>query len=130
MKLRKRILSLVLAVMLVMAMAIPASASSYYYNGTYNSYGFELSDVCHTHDFSSITTCDSPNYGLKSEVSVWGWIANDFGELEEGVGAYYPGTTTVKANSTSGYVAFNIIRITCVHYINGISAYTTNVSSN
>lgn len=73
------------------------------------------------------TVCDSPDYGLKSNVTVFCWVENESGELVEDVGAYFPGTTTVKASSTSGYVAFSIIKISCAHYINGINAYTTTV---
>ena len=128
MKIRKRILSICLAVMLITALAIPASAYSFYDYGDYDGGTYEVSDVCHSSSYSSVMTYDGPEYSLRTDVYVYvtGTIDGYPAELEL---ARIPGTPTVGINSNSGSFGVLLKHINCHHYINNTYLYSTTVNA-
>ena len=115
---KKRILSTVLATLLIAAMAIPAYASQYsswgYYNGT--AY-YEIVDNCYSNRFSSTTICSE--YAVKSNVKA---------VFPKGDSRMFFGTEAYGASSTDGRVDdFVITKIECTHFVNGVIVRTQSV---
>ena len=128
MKIRKRVLSICLAVMLVVAMAIPASAHYFYDYGDYDGGTYEVSDTCHYFSYSSVMTYDGPAYLLKSNVFAYGTEIVD-GVLRYKLVASNYGSASVGIHGCSGETGSLIDYMTCDHYINNVYLYQTKVSA-
>ena len=105
---KKKVLSLVLATLLIAAMAIPVSATQYNTWGYYNETAYyEIVDNCYIDYFSCMTICN--DYMSRCYVKMY----TDTQPPEE-----YFGTQKAGASSTTGYSLGAITRIECKHYVN------------
>lgn len=79
MKKSKRMLSFVLAIIIICAMALPASAASYTWDTNYNGSSVEVAEECTTIRFTSSLISDSSET-LKTTARAYGWklvVEND-----------------------------------------------------
>lgn len=115
---KKKVLSLILATLLIAAMAIPVSASQYSSWGYYNDTAYyEIVDNCYSNRFSSTTICSE--YAVYSNVKAF---------FTAGDSRMFYGTEAYGASSTDGRVYdFVISRIECTHYVNGVVVRTQSV---
>ena len=116
---KKRILSLVLATVLICSMAIPASATQYntwgYYNGT--DY-YEVVDNCTPDYFSGLTLCDG--HMVHTNVHV---------DVEDGGYRWYYGTAAYGASSTTAYPPGAVASAKFYHYVDNMEVFNVNVKA-
>lgn len=115
MKTKKRILSLILAILLFTALAVPAAAASFPFSGTYDGCNYNTSNNCYSFSYNSLielTSCPNGNwedYLLQAKIIAYDV---DGSVIQNVAGARQPYISSVSgANS-------NVYRIECFHYIN------------
>ena len=115
---KKRILSLVLATLLIAAMAIPASAAQYTYGGSYESSTYEVVDRRTMDSYYSSTRCDSTQYLLYSVV-----------ELRTDTEGYltYTSRQATTISEISGGTLGLIIQMNCQHFVDGYMVHYSSV---
>ena len=124
MKINKRVLSICLAVMLVVAMAIPASAATDYREGSYEGATYATSCSCYTNRWSCIIEISSSdndsNYLLYIDVQPY--MINKDGSYSAMVPNYGSSSTSLSGNSLTvayplGYIWYeSYINHDCVNY--------------
>ena len=107
---KKRILSIVLATLLIAAMAIPASATSISTGRTWNGVLYQTNDTCYTGNFHCVIECDSMDYTLKTTVDAY--------KNNNILIGRYPGTSSVLISSNAVIVGGPISYIYAYHYLN------------
>ena len=109
---KKRILSIVLATLLIAAMAIPASATSISTGRTWNGVLYQTNDTCYTGNYHCVIECDSMDYTLRTDVAVY--------RTGQGTALRYSGTDSILISSHVRVVGGPISYIYAYHYLNGI----------
>ena len=121
---KKRILSIVLAILLIAAMAIPAAA--YTYSGTFNSATGSCTYTayanCTITGWSALTewtgsTDSYQNYIFKTDVTPY--VRNSTTNIPEAL-AMQPGTDNLRVGSNYSVENYTMHSIRCEHYINGV----------
>ena len=107
---KKRILSIVLATLLIAAMAIPASATSISTGRTWNGVLYQTNDTCYTGNFHCVIECDSMDYTVKTDVEIY---------RNGNVDRYFPGTASVLISTNSAIPGGSLSHIYAYHYLNG-----------
>ena len=123
MKLRKRILSLAFAVMLIIAMAVPASASTVAMGRQWGSFTYGTSDTCTPTKYNCVIESGSSEYTLRTDVYV---CRIDIDGNFVSQNTYY-GTTGTLIATNSRSIGAIIDYIKCYHYIGGTHASTQRV---
>ena len=109
----KRILSIILATLLIAAMAIPASAASVSTGRTWNGVIYQTNDTCYTGSFHCVIESDSMDYTLRTDVAVYrNNVRVD----------YESGPSSVLISTHSKIVGGTISYIYAYHYLNGNQA--------
>lgn len=119
MKIKKRMLSFALAVMLIVAMAFPASAATSINSWNYSGITYSTSDTCNLHSYSCIIESDSTNHSLRTQVDVY--------ENWSGRSIYVStnnGYSATLFSCTSGTHEWELTEIKCTYYINGQRAHS------
>ena len=125
----KKLTVVLLVLLFVCILAVPAYAASFYLSDNYNESCYELIDNCTTSTFNSTTLCDSNTYLLKSDVSLFGPIYDQYGGLvERGEVFRVYGTSSPRASTNSGNFSVQADTLRCKHYVDGNLVYTANVS--
>ena len=113
---KKRILSLTLALTMVLAMSISVFAGSYSSDGYYEGSYYEIVDTCYSNRYSSSTFCS--DYAVYSNVLV----------TDDDNQTYFaPGSSAFGASTTSGQPGYQISHIKCTHHVNGNVVRTITV---
>ena len=107
---KKRILSIVLATLLIAAMAIPASAASVSTGRTWNGVLYQTNDTCYTGNFHCVIECDSMDYTLRTAVEAYD---------RDGFINRYDGSASVLISTNAIIVGGPIYYIYAYHYLNG-----------
>ena len=110
---KKRILSLVLATLLIAAMAIPASATSISTGRTWNGILYQTNDTCYTGNYHCVIECDSMDYTLRTDVAVY---------RNNVLIDYYEGPASALISSHVKVVGGPISYIYAYHHLNGTQA--------
>ena len=76
---KKRILSLVLATLLIAAMALPASATSISDGRTWNGVLYQTNDTCNPTNFHCVIECTDMEHTVKTDVE--GFIYTENGDV-------------------------------------------------
>ncbi len=124
MKIRKRLLSLTLAVMLIVAMAVSVSAASFPFQSTYDGCDYNTSNSCGTSSFNSLielTSCPAGNYEdylLHVYIEAY--------DVDESICALAYGNRQPYVSSASG-TGSNLSYIKCYHSINNNRVATLTV---
>ena len=128
MKYTKRILSLVLAVVMICAVAVTVSAASYNWMGEYGSSHYEVVDNCGDGKYSSTTLLDTADYTVHSDVDLLeaNYVNGNF--VSTWVRVSVNGTPALMASVTSGTYNFTLYEMQCRHYVNGDYVHTGYVS--
>ncbi len=130
---KKRIITAIVIIFIVCAMAVPASAAYFYTFGPYQSSTYEVSDTCNLYSYTSYTYCDDHSYYLRSDVKTYsvGTCTDKYGNTYECeiMMQSTPGTSTRVASSNSGQTGYLISRIECDHYVNGSFVYRSYVDA-
>jgi len=114
---KKRILSLVLATLLIAAMAIPASAAQYNTWGYYNETDYyEVVDNCTPDYVSGLTLCDG--HMVYTNISVNVGFGDNF---------WYSGTPAYGASSTTEYPESAVVSARFYHYVDNTEVFDVNV---
>ena len=127
MKLRKRILSLVLAVMLIVAMAVPASAASVWTTRTGNGCTVAISAECGVLDYSAVMeyqdsdSGDPSDYLLQIQLVRTTLRAGNVTHIE---GVQFSGASK-HITSISGRSDWTMYKMECAALINGYLAGQT-----
>ena len=118
---KKRILSLVLATLLIAAMAIPASAASVATGRTWNGVPYQTNDTCYTGNFHCVIECDSADYTLRTDVHAY----------RVGTSSYiqYYGSASVLISTNSAIPGGKLSHIYAYHYLNGNQASLQKVNA-
>ena len=117
---KKRMLSIVLATLLIAAMAIPASATSISTGRTWNGILYQTNDTCFTESYHCVIECESVAYTLKTDVVVY---------CGGQVRAYIPGSDSVLISTNSANLYESISYIYAYHYLNGNEASLQKVKA-
>lgn len=129
MKYTKRILSLVLAVVMICAVAVTVSAASYNWMGEYGSSHYEVVDSCGDGKFSSMTLLDTADYTVYSDVSLYGPAIDERGNyISKAELTSVKGTAAIMVSTTSGTYNMVVTEMQCKHYVNGDYVHTGYVS--
>ena len=123
MKIRKRILSLALVIMLVVAMAVPASAYTVAMGRQWGSFTYGTSDTCTLIKYTCVIESGSSEYTLRTDVrarqvGLNGSVTSD---------RTYGGSEGVLLATHSKEIGHSISFIYCYHYIGGTHASTQRV---
>ena len=125
---KRKLMAMTLALMMVLTVAISVSAATVTGGGTYEGYSYETVDKCTASTYSSTTLYDSMDYKVYSDVTL---KATKYDSSGNATGVLVLGT--VKGNpsyissTTSGTSTVELASIYCEHYINGYRVSTTNV---
>lgn len=126
---KKKTISLFLVLLLLCYTTIPVYAGSYSQSGQYASSYYEVSDTCSSGSYRSITTCDSPDYLLKSNVQLWGPGYDASGNYVPNTQLFVDyGEPTTLFNANSGDYSCVVNQMICTHYVNGDPVCTTYVN--
>ena len=108
--------------MLVVAMAVPTSASTVAMGRQWGSFTYGTSDTCNSVDFRCVIESGDSEYTLKTDVSVTYF---QFGTGT--VSRSYGGNPQRLISTTSGNVGMEIRYIYCYHYLDNNCASTQRV---
>lgn len=120
MKINKRVLSICLAVMLVVAMAIPAAAQTIVMGREYGDIGYGTSDTCNSNSYHCVIEVWDGQTTVRTAVVAY--------QNSNVVCGRNYGVAQVDMSVTSGS-ANNISYIDCTYYINGDCADVQRVSA-
>ena len=121
MKINKRLLSICLAVMLVAAMAIPASAYTVVMGREYCGISYGTTDTCNRRSYNCIIEVWDGQTTVRTDVQTY-VSYNVAREL-------FYGTTQVDMSVHSGSVNYDLYNIYCHYYLNGEYATSEWVSA-
>ena len=124
---RKRIISLVLALTMICAMAISASASSYNTDGWYEESYWELVDSCEINKVAAATLCDSTIYLVQANATATAIDEFDKEPDSNYVEYEYVGTPSLAACSVGGVIYEQVLSVFCEHMVNGHTVQTVNL---
>ena len=119
MKINKRVLSICLAVMLVVAMAIPASAYTVVMSREYCGIGYSTTDTCNTRSYNCIIEVWDGQTMVRTAVDMY--RAGEYQTTNHGA-------SQVDMSVTSGSVNYDLSAIGCNYYIDGNWAAWEQVS--
>ena len=114
MKLRKRILSFALAVILTIAMAIPVSATVIIRDHQWSGFSYSTSDKCLNYSFNCLIESTSAEYTLRTDVEVYTYMP---GEPNPYYRTYTGNTGTYLAQNQQSSIYYLIGHIRCLHYV-------------
>ena len=114
---KKKLLSLALALTMVLAMAIPVFAGSYSSDGYYEGSYYEIAETCSRNSFSCSTIC--MDYSTITYVKAY----DSEGNYDDAQGSACIGMSTA-----SDSVPFEISRIHTTHYVNNNSVRTNTIT--
>ena len=120
-KINKRVLSICLAVMLVVAMAIPASSYTVVMSREYCGIGYSTTDTCNTRSYNCIIEVWDGQTTVRTDVELY--------QRGSGYQRTIPGTTQVDMAVHSGSVSYDLASIGCNYYLNGNWAAWDQVSA-
>ena len=120
MKINKRVLSICLAVMLVAAMAIPASAYTVVMSREYCGIGYSTTDTCNRRSYNCIIEVWDGQTMVRTEVDMY--RTNVYQDTNYGA-------SQVDMSVTSGSVNYDLSNINCNYYIDGNYAASEWVSA-
>lgn len=118
MKFRRRIVSLVLAALLVCAMALPASARTVSLGRVWSGFSYFTSDTCNTGSFSCIIEAGSRDYDLCTNVTTYS------GGIRKVI---YQGDYGYMISQNAASVNYTLSHIVCNHLLDGLFVSTENV---
>ena len=128
MKHSKRVISLILALTMICAMAITVSAASYNWMGEYGSSHYEVVDNCGDGKFSSMTLLDTADYTVYSDVVLYGPVVQANGTVKTAKVASANGTPSTMVSTTSGNYYVSVTQMQATHYVDGDYVHTGYVS--
>ena len=125
MKHSKRVISLILALTMICAMAITVSAASYNWMGEYGSSHYEVVDNCGDGKFSSTTMLDTADYTVYSDVTLYGPAVGENGKyIPKTELTSHKGTPQTMVSTTSGTYKVTVTEMQCKHYVDGSYVHT------
>ena len=124
---KRKLMAMTLALMMVLPLAITVSAASSSYTGTYDGYYYEAIDTCNTYNYNSKTIYDSSDYSIYSDVSLNTVAKDEDGNSVVVTFMTVNGNPSYLFSTTSGTSAIALSSIYCVHYINGSNVYSAKV---
>ena len=129
MKLRKRILSLVLAVMLVVAMAVPASAANRFEYRTGSGCTVAVSAECSVLDYSAVMEYQNSNSGNPMDYTFQVKLVRTTKRAGDTYVTEYPqwSTASTRIAGISGTSDWVLSKINCDFYINNSKVGNTLV---
>lgn len=125
---RKRFISLVLALTMICAMAISVSAAQYTYMGEYEGSYYEVVDNCKTASYSSTMFCDNAVYMMYSVVSKYAVAETSTGNTTSLYMGKVTSSSSAISNSISESVPYSLHHIACEHYVDGNWVHSNTVS--
>ena len=128
---KKRILSLVLAVTLIVAMTIPASAYSISMSRTWNNFTYHTNDACYTNRVGCTIESESSQYTVATNADIYvrcGYTAN--GDIAYCYEDTAWGTAQTFISQSNKTVDYTISYIWCYHKLNGTTASSEKVWAN
>lgn len=131
MKTRKKFLSLTLAVLLIIATAIPASAATVYREGSFGAGTFASSNNCYARNWNctlEITSCSGNIANYLLCIDVVPYRLNSDGSVDELPTAWGYETTTIVNNYKN--TTYNLDHIYFQSDINGYTMVYGNVRAN
>ena len=112
MKIKRKVLSLFLTVLLVSALAVPAAARTVIQSYDYGGFGVSVSDTCNLTSFSTVIESHTDEYLLRTDVCVL--LTQQFNGSN----------AVILGGSPSFYISFNsenlglpIAHIECNHFV-------------
>ena len=120
---KKKILSLCLALTLIVAMAIPASAFNVSMARSWNGFYYSTSDTCNLRSFGCSIESDSSEYTVKTDVATY--VRNSNGDNVYKRTYYTNPSTMFQYNGQS--VDYEISYIYCSHVIRTTTASNQQV---
>ena len=123
-KIKKRMLSFALAVMLIVAMAIPASATIIIRDHQWNGFSYSTSDQCWKYSFDCLIESNSAEYTLRTDVEVYTYMP---GEPNPYYRTYTGNTGTYLAQNQQSDIYYLIGHIRCLHYVGNTFASVERV---
>lgn len=123
-KIKKRILSFALAVMLIVAMAIPASATIIIRDHQWSGFSYSTSDQCLKYSFDCLIESNSAEYTLRTDVEVYTYMP---GEPNPYYRTYTGNTGTYLAQNQQSDIYYLIGHIRCLHYVGNTFASVERV---
>ena len=123
---KRRLIFIVLSVTLIVTLAVSASAGSYYLTGTYNGSMYELSDYCDAERYSGMVICDSSEYLLKADVTLYGNNYYDYVWHPNQLLLSAKGTLTPLISSTTGTHNLDVTKAVVEHYVDGHMVYKSS----
>ena len=125
---KKRILSLVLATLLIASMAVPVSAAQYTYMDTYGSGYYEIVDNCYAYSYRSKMFYSSSEYSIYSAVTKYAvGKDNNNNPVVVSMGKV-TSSPTFTYNEFSETVNFALHHIACEHFVGGTWVHTNTVN--
>lgn len=122
MKIHKRILSLILAIVMICAMVISATAATYSRDWTWNGYAYFTTDTCNSRSFGCVMECDSAFLNpMSTNVETYTSSASTAPqEILYGT----PDMMVAVHNRSVGYAMHHIV---CLHLIDGDKVSSVSV---
>ena len=114
MKIRKRVLAICLAVMLITAMAIPVAARTVIQSYDYGGFTFSVSDTCNASDFYIIMKSHTDECVMQTDVGVL--LVRQYNGSNA---MYMVGSPSTQITFNSANVCFPIAHIECYHFVDG-----------
>jgi len=124
---KKRILSIILATLLIAAMAIPASATSISASRTWNSIIYHTNDTCNTGNYHCVIESDSVDCVLRTDVRGYN---RSISENEDGMVYYDMGAESTLISTHSGTFTRNVTYMYAYHFLDGNQASLQKVYAN
>lgn len=120
MKNRKRLVSFILAILLICALALPVSARTVSLGRSWSGFTYATSDTCNSRSFYCVIEASSADYKLSTNVTTW------TGSIEQET---YYGSPSYMISSNVRSVSYAMSHIVCKHLLSGLYVSTENVSA-
>ena len=117
---KKKIISLFFAALLICTMAVPAHAVTLSSSGTYNGFLYMTTDSCYTNRYYCVIEANSADYTIGTDVT---WYTYDYASNTHRAMSTDAGTQTYMLSTNSGNSdSFVISQICCVYKVGGVQA--------
>lgn len=120
---KKRLIALTLAIMLICSVAIPASAATGSISRMVSGYYLESNDVCNVDSFYCVLTYDNSSVPIRTDVTPYYLIPG----VGVSKGTTLPGPTGYMAVSHSRTVVNPLKSIQCLYYVNNSQITTLSI---
>ena len=122
MKAKKRFVGIILAVLMVCAMALPASAANNYYHGAYEDTYCEATAACYTNSFNCNTYCEDHTYSLRTDVIGYERVLvtkpNGVSVYQENIIFSVRGNESLIRCTNSGSSLITLYKVKSDHFVN------------